>query len=143
MPAKNITIDLDQRNGLYELVRNHLGSIGDFWLAMQREKDFDKAERLGLELAEDFRLLRDIGWSEYELHQSFELTMTPLDPHGTAAAAEKRSRWNTSRHGGGPARGRRGYRPRACSRFDWWGPESQSASRRESTGSSPRRSASM
>jgi hypothetical protein len=79
LPAKNITIDLDQRNGLYELVRNHLGSIGDFWLAMQREKDFDKAERLGLELAEDFRLLRDIGWSEYELHPSFELTMTPLD----------------------------------------------------------------
>ena len=40
---------------------------------------------------------------------------------------------------------RRPYRPRACSRFDWWGPESQSASgpRRTSTGSSPRRSASM
>jgi predicted transcriptional regulator len=37
------------------------------------------------------------------------------------------------------------YRPRACSRFDWWGPESQSASgpRRASTGSSLRRSASM
>ena len=34
---------------------------------------------------------------------------------------------------------------RACSRFDRWMPESQSASgpRRESTGSSPRRSASM
>ncbi|MFI5121258.1 MAG: nuclear transport factor 2 family protein [Vicinamibacteria bacterium] len=32
----------------------------------------------------------------------------------------------------------------ACSRFDRWGPESQSeASRRASTGSSPRRSASM
>ena len=38
---------------------------------------------------------------------------------------------------------RRPYRPRACSRFDRWGPESQSASRRASTGSSPRRSASM
>jgi len=35
--------------------------------------------------------------------------------------------------------------PRACSRFDWWGPESHSASRprRASTGSAPRRSASM
>src|SRR5437879_5111975 len=37
------------------------------------------------------------------------------------------------------------YRLRACSRFDWWAPESHSASgpRRASTGSSPRRSASM
>ena len=36
------------------------------------------------------------------------------------------------------------YRPRACSRFDPWMPDSQSAaSRRASTGSSPRRSASM
>src|SRR5690242_6130376 len=36
-------------------------------------------------------------------------------------------------------------RARACSRFDLWGPESHSASgpRRASTGSSPRRSASM
>ena len=50
MPAKNITIDLDQRNGLYEVVRNHLGSIGDFWLAVQREEGFDKAERLGRSL---------------------------------------------------------------------------------------------
>jgi len=32
---------------------------------------------------------------------------------------------------------------RACSRFDWWGPESQSWLRRASAGSSPRRSASM
>jgi hypothetical protein len=33
---------------------------------------------------------------------------------------------------------RRPYRPRACSRFDWWGPESQSASgsRRLSAGNS-------
>jgi dihydrofolate reductase len=39
----------------------------------------------------------------------------------------------------------RTYRRRACSRFDWWGPASQSASgpRRASTGSTPRRSASM
>ena len=37
LSAKTITIDLDQREGLYEPVRNHLGSIEDFWLAMQRE----------------------------------------------------------------------------------------------------------
>ena len=36
------------------------------------------------------------------------------------------------------------YRPRACSRFDWWaGSQGASGPRRASTGSSPRRSASM
>jgi hypothetical protein len=30
MPDTTITIDRDQRGGLYELVRNHLGSIEDF-----------------------------------------------------------------------------------------------------------------
>jgi hypothetical protein len=79
LPAKIIIIDLDQREWLYELVRNHLGSIEDFWLAMERTKDFDTAERLGLEFAEDFRLLRDIGWSEYDMRPRFELTMPPLD----------------------------------------------------------------
>lgn len=40
-----ITIDRDQRDGLYELVRNHLASIEDFWVAFERTRDFDKAER--------------------------------------------------------------------------------------------------
>lgn len=31
MPRSTITIDRNQRDGLYELVRNHLGSIGDLW----------------------------------------------------------------------------------------------------------------
>lgn len=44
----------------------------------------------------------------------------------------------------GPPEPSRPYRPWACCRFDWWMPESHSAaSRRASTGSSPRRSASM
>ena len=33
MPATT-TIDRDQRQGLYALVRNHLTSIEDFWLAV-------------------------------------------------------------------------------------------------------------
>ncbi len=64
MPGTVTTIDRDQREGLYELVRNHLGSIEDFWIALERTKDFATAERLGLEFAEDFRLLKDIGWSQ-------------------------------------------------------------------------------
>ena len=64
VPGTVTTIDRDQREGLYELVRNHLGSIEDFWVALERAKDFAKAEGLSLELAEDFRLLQDIGWGE-------------------------------------------------------------------------------
>jgi hypothetical protein len=79
MPETTITIDRDQRGGLYELVRNHLGSIEDFWVAMERTKDFARAERLGLEFGEDFRLLQDIGWSEYDVRKSYLLTMPPHD----------------------------------------------------------------
>jgi hypothetical protein len=75
MPDTTINIDRDQRGGLYELVRNHLGSIEDFWVALERTKDFAEAERLGLEFAEDFRLLRDIGWSEHDVREAYVLTM--------------------------------------------------------------------
>jgi hypothetical protein len=79
MPDTTITIDRDQRGGLYELVRNHLGSIEDFWVALERTKDFATAERLGLEFAEDFRLLQGIGWSEHDVRESYALTMPPHD----------------------------------------------------------------
>jgi hypothetical protein len=39
----------------------HAPLIEDFWVALERTKDFAKAEQLGLEFAEDFRLLQDIG----------------------------------------------------------------------------------
>ena len=79
MPATTITINREQRDGLYELVRNHLGSVGDLFGALERDKDFARAERLGLEFGEDFRLLEDIGWGEEEGRESFELTMPPHD----------------------------------------------------------------
>lgn len=78
MPETTVAIDRDQRTGLYELVRNHLGSIEDFWVALERTKDFAVAERMAEEFAEDFRLLRDIGWSEYDVRESYVLTM-PAD----------------------------------------------------------------
>ena len=40
MPGTTITISGPQRDGLYELVRNHLGSVGDLWDALERDKDF-------------------------------------------------------------------------------------------------------
>lgn len=79
MPETTTTIDRDQRGGLYELVRNHLASIEDFWVVMERTEDFATAERLGLEFGEDFRLLQDIGWSEYDVRESYLLTMPPRD----------------------------------------------------------------
>jgi hypothetical protein len=79
VPGTTITIDSHQRDGLYELVRNHLGSVGELFDALERDRDFAKAERLGLEFAEDFQLLRDIGWGEREKRSQFELTMTSHD----------------------------------------------------------------
>lgn len=79
MPDITATIDRHQRDGLYELVRNHLGSVGDLWHALEYDKDLAKAEQLGLEFGEDFRLLDDIGWKEKDDRESFELTMPPHD----------------------------------------------------------------
>jgi hypothetical protein len=79
VPETIITINREQRDGLYELVRNHLGSVGDLWDALERDKDFAKAARLGLEFSEDFELLEDIGWGEEEGREGFELTMAVHD----------------------------------------------------------------
>jgi hypothetical protein len=79
VPAITITINREQRDGLYELVRNHLGSIGDLFDALEREKDFGKAERLGLEFIEDVRLMQDLGWGEDEGRNGVELTMQQHD----------------------------------------------------------------
>jgi len=79
VPTTTITIDHAQRDGLYELVRNHLGSVGDLWDALERDKDFATAERLGLEFGEDFQLLEDLGWGEDEGHEGVELSMPTHD----------------------------------------------------------------
>ena len=79
MPGTTTTIDRKQRDGLYELVRNHLGGIGDVWLALEENEDFATAERLGIEFGEDFRLLADIGWTREDPRESVELTMPPYD----------------------------------------------------------------
>lgn len=79
MPGTTIKINSEQRGGVYELVRNHIGSVGELLHALEHERDFAKAERLSLEFEEDFRLLKDIGWSEDEGRTEFELTMPPHD----------------------------------------------------------------
>ena len=63
MPGTTTTIDREQRDGLYELVRNHLGGIGDIWIALEQDGEYiATAERMGIEFGEDFRLLADLGW---------------------------------------------------------------------------------
>lgn len=79
MPTTTIKIDREQRDGLYELVRNHLGSAGDLVDLLEQQKDWAKAEQLGLELAEDIRLMQDLGWGEDEGREGVELTMPPHD----------------------------------------------------------------
>jgi hypothetical protein len=79
MPNVTATIDRNQRDGLYELVRNHLGAIGDVWIALEENGDFATAERLGIQFGEDFRLLADIGWQANEGREAFELTMPTHD----------------------------------------------------------------
>jgi hypothetical protein len=59
--------------------QNHLGSVGDLFDALEREKDFATAARLGLEFSEDFELLENIGWGEDEGRATFDLTMPPHD----------------------------------------------------------------
>ncbi len=75
MPTITTKIDRDQRDGLYELVRNHLGAIGDLWIALEQSGDYASAERLGREFAEDLRLLADIGWKPADYRREFALTM--------------------------------------------------------------------
>jgi hypothetical protein len=77
-----ITINRDQRDGLYALIRNHLGAIGDFWIVFEQDRDFAKAESLGLEFAADFRLLQDIGWGDREPRERYALTMPAHDLQG-------------------------------------------------------------
>jgi hypothetical protein len=79
VPGKTTaTIDRERRDALYELVLDHLSGIGDFWIAVE-EKDFAKAERLGIEFGEDFRLLDDIGWAPDHDRATVTLTMPPHD----------------------------------------------------------------
>ena len=79
MPGTTTIIDKDRRDGLYELVRNHLGGIGDIWIALEKDGEYMLAERMGIEFSEDFRLLADLGWEPQDKREQFELTMEVHD----------------------------------------------------------------
>lgn len=69
------TITGEQRNALYEQVRNHLAAIGDVAMALEQDDDLDAAERLGRQFADDLRLLEDLGWEPKAERSSSHLTM--------------------------------------------------------------------
>ncbi len=79
MPSETIRITRDQRDALYEQVRNHLGAVGDLWLALETNEDYAMAERLAIEFAEDFRLMADLGWNPEDGRERVALTMPPHD----------------------------------------------------------------
>jgi hypothetical protein len=79
LPRDTIRITKDQRNALYEQVRNHLASIGDLWLALEPNEDHANAERLAIEFSEDFRLMADLGWNPEDPRDRVALTMPPHD----------------------------------------------------------------
>jgi hypothetical protein len=90
-PSSTATISKDQRDGLYALVRNHLGGLSDVFVEMEQRKDYAAAERLGREFAEDFRLLDDIGWRPQDDRESVALTDAARRAVGAAPAAPGRS----------------------------------------------------
>jgi hypothetical protein len=75
MPRKMIKITREERDALYDQVCNHLAALGDVFVAMECQKDYATAERLGIEFGEDFRLLQDLGWQEDDDRDRVELTM--------------------------------------------------------------------
>ena len=75
MPATTITISSQQRDGLYELVRNHLGSAGDLCDRWSRRRTSARPSSSAWSSAKTFELMEDIGWGEDEGRESFELTM--------------------------------------------------------------------
>jgi hypothetical protein len=72
-----LNITPDQRAAIYRQVIQHLSGIGDVNLAYEGGQ-YDGAERLGDEYAQDLTLLADLGWAPDDPRESFELKM-PAD----------------------------------------------------------------
>jgi hypothetical protein len=78
MYRSTITSTAAERLPIYELIFDHLAGAGAIHTLLLHGM-VDKAEARGLELAEDIRLLNDIGWDRGDPRESFELTMPPED----------------------------------------------------------------
>jgi len=72
-----LTITPDQRAAIHCQLTQHLSGIGDVSLAYLGGQ-YEGAERLAGEYAQDLALLADLGWAPDDARESFELTM-PAD----------------------------------------------------------------
>jgi hypothetical protein len=72
-----VTINGVQREVFRELLLDHLSGIADLSIAVEGG-EFATAERLGIEFAEDLRLMQDLGW-DAEPRKDADLTMPPED----------------------------------------------------------------
>jgi hypothetical protein len=79
-----VTITGAQRDAIYELVISRLTAIDDVWLSVKR-REFADAKNMGRELAEDLRLLEDLGWAETIDHETVALTQPPAELTRTLA----------------------------------------------------------
>lgn len=77
MPS-TATITAEQRQAIHELVCLRLIGISDLSKAILR-RDFDTAERLGLEFGKYLRLMEDLDWKEKDDRAAVDLTMPAED----------------------------------------------------------------
>jgi len=91
MARSPIKLTRDQREAIYQAVRTHLVGLSDVFTLLERQDDVPAAEKLAREVADDFRLLEDLGWHEEGSSGQVELTM----PHPELSALMKRIREET------------------------------------------------
>lgn len=73
-----ITIHREQRDAIYDEVMTDLTGSGDVWVLLQ-SGDYEAAKRIRRRLADDMRLLDDLGWEPQQDRDGFELTMEVPD----------------------------------------------------------------
>jgi hypothetical protein len=77
-----VTINREQRDAIRELILERLYAASDLPLVLDAE-DWSQAQRLAGPLADQLRLMADLGWQSDDERQRFELTM-PADQLGAA-----------------------------------------------------------
>jgi hypothetical protein len=85
-----LTISREQRDALYELVVDHLTSIGDVWIEFQN-RDLVTAKRQAREWVEELHLMTDLGWEETIDHDHVALTLPPEELVATLTRLHRRS----------------------------------------------------
>ena len=89
MPHATAIITGEQRDAIYDLLVGRLTFLPDLLAAVEQE-DFETANRLVREFAEDFRLLADLGWGP-DQRSEVPLTIPARSwPRSSSACAPRR-----------------------------------------------------